>query len=212
MPESSINEASPTLPPAQAAQISIQDLINKFETITGNRKSMKVKSFSAAAAKKSRGLLSEMSANPITEFETYEVESMLKREEILLQFSSHFDERSGFPLTPEEDRVHWREFNVNIYSDEPSPDQAIEDLAQYSEEWFDLRPYMIEHPPKISRFAKINVAYDMFRTYHLRHLLVIDPLDDQLAGMITRKDLDAFMNFDYDADMRKFNPLKAFLP
>ena len=50
VPESSINEASPTLPPTQAAQISIQDLINKFETITGRRKSMKVKSFSAAAA------------------------------------------------------------------------------------------------------------------------------------------------------------------
>ena len=43
----------------------------------------------------------------------------------------------------------------------------------------------------------------MFRTYHLRHLVVINPRDDSLAGIITRKDLDAFMSYNYDSIMRK---------
>ena len=73
----------------------------------------------------------------------------------------------------------------------------IETLADDDEKWIDLRPYMNEFPQKVSRFAKLSRVLEMFRTYHLRHLLVTNPTDDSVAGMITRKDLDAFMDYDY---------------
>ena len=36
----------------------------------------------------------------------------------------------------------------------------------------------------------------MFNTYHLRHLLVVNVSDYSIAGIITRKDFDAFMNYE----------------
>ena len=79
-----------------------------------------------------------------------------------------------------------------------------EALEGHDDKWVDLRPYMIEFPQKLSRFAKLDKALDVFRTYHLRHLLIINPKDDTVAGIVTRKDLDAFMNYDYGKEMKKF--------
>ncbi len=78
----------------------------------------------------------------------------------------------------------------------------MEALADCDDEWVDLRPYIIEFPQKISRFAKVSKALEVFRTYHLRHLLIINPMDDTLAGIITRKDLDSFMSYDHDLEMQ----------
>lgn len=36
----------------------------------------------------------------------------------------------------------------------------------------------------------------MFNTYHLSHLLVVNQSDFALAGIITRKDLDAYMHYE----------------
>ena len=121
-----------------------------------------------------------------------------------LEFSSHWDERVGYPVTPKSQVLHWRKFNVNIYSDEVEPGNILHTLKNDDNELIDLRPYMIEFPQKVSRFSKLSKALELFRTYHLRHLLVINPRDDSLAGIITRKDLDAFMKYDYDAVQRQF--------
>ena len=107
-------------------------------------------------------------------------------------------------MTPKEDILHWSKFNVNIYSDETEQGNILHTLKNDDEEWLDLRPYIIEFPQKVSRFSKLSKALELFRTYHLRHLIVINPKDDSLAGIITRKDLDAFMNYDYDAVQRHF--------
>ena len=120
------------------------------------------------------------------------------------QYSSHWDERCGFAMTPESEVMNWSEFNENIYSERILTGDFFEILAEDDEEWIDLRPYMIEFPQKVSRFAKLSKALEMFRTYHLRHLLVINPRDDTVAGIITRKDLDAFMRAEYDEEMRRF--------
>ena len=116
-----------------------------------------------------------------------------------MEFSSHWDERVGYPVTPKEFILHWSKFNVNIYSDEIKPDNMLHNLKNDDDELIDLRPYMIEFPQKVSRFSNLSKALELFRTYHLRHLLVINPKDDSLAGIVTRKDLDAFMKYDYDA-------------
>lgn len=100
--------------------------------------------------------------------------------------------------------MHWTKFNVNVYSDEMKPGNIFEILDDNQSEFFDLRPYIIEFPQKLSRYAKLSKALEMFRTYHLRHLLVINPKDDTLAGIITRKDLDAFLSYDYATEMKHF--------
>ena len=110
-------------------------------------------------------------------------------------FTWNVKEKAGISL---------RKFNVNIYSDEVQPGNILHTLKNDDNELIDLRPYIIEFPQKVSRFSKLSKALELFRTYHLRHLLVINPKDDSLAGIITRKDLDAFMKYDYDAVQRKF--------
>ena len=67
-------------------------------------------------------------------------------------------------------------------------------VDEYAEEWLDLRPYMWEDPIKVSVYAKIKDVLELFRMHHLRHLIVVDPSDGQLAGIVTRKDLFAYMS------------------
>ena len=55
---------------------------------------------------------------------------------------------------------------------------------------------MIEDPQKLSRHVTVAKALEVFRTYHLRSLLVVNPENYSIAGIITRKDLDRVMKFD----------------
>ena len=52
---------------------------------------------------------------------------------------------------------------------------------------------MIENPIKVSVYAKMKDVLELFRMHHLRHLIVVNPNDGQLAGIVTRKDLFAYM-------------------
>ena len=52
-----------------------------------------------------------------------------------------------------EDLVNWRKFNTDIYSNEKQLDNVLETLENDDEKWIDLRPYMIEFPPKVTRFT-----------------------------------------------------------
>ena len=63
------------------------------------------------------------------------------------------------------------------------------------DEAFDLRPYMIDEPVKCDQFTHLADALQLFRLHHLRMLLVVNPIDGSLAGVISRKDLQAFMNY-----------------
>ena len=54
---------------------------------------------------------------------------------------------------------------------------------------------MIDQPVKLDMYAHLGEALQLFRLHHMRHLLVVSPLDGSLAGIITRKDLNAFMNY-----------------
>ena len=71
----------------------------------------------------------------------------------------------------------------------------IDILKDCKDEIFDLRPYMIEQPVKLDQYAELEEALQIFRLQHMRHLLVVSPLDGSLVGIVTRKDLDLFMNF-----------------
>ena len=63
---------------------------------------------------------------------------------------------------------------------------------------------MIEFPHKVSRYSSVQKTMELFRTYHLRHIIIVNPLDESIAGIITRKDLFSFMDYDHDKEMRRF--------
>ena len=69
--------------------------------------------------------------------------------------------------------------------------EAVE-MENNNEEWVDLRPYMIESPLTVSVHDKFYRVLEQFRINHLRHLLVIDPANGSLQGIITRKDIFAY--------------------
>lgn len=73
-------------------------------------------------------------------------------------------------------------------------------LEGHEAEWIDLRPYMIEFPIKLSRFNTLSKALEIFHVNHLRHLVIVNPTDDSLAGILTRKDFDNIIRYDYEEE------------
>ena len=114
--------------------------------------------------------------------------------EVPKKFSLDYDAQSGFPDTPRENIVDWVHFNKNVNSDEADPSWVLANICdEYSEEWVDLRPYMIEKPLTVTVFTKFHDIIEQFRMHHLRHLIVVTPNDGQICGILTRKDLFAYM-------------------
>ena len=113
------------------------------------------------------------------------------------QFAPNYDDLHGYLEQPQNDWVHWSTFNHNITSSEPEIKPVIDSLKaiECQNQLFDLRPYMIDQPVKLDMYAHLGEALQLFRLHHMRHLLVVSPLDGSLAGIITRKDLNAFMNY-----------------
>ena len=110
------------------------------------------------------------------------------------RYSCKYDEAHGWPQTPEEELIDWTHFCMNIYSDEVSADYVLKEIIpNYSEEWLDLRPYMIESPIKISVDTTLEDALELFYLLHLRHLIVTDPHNGKIAGIITREDIYKYM-------------------
>lgn len=50
----------------------------------------------------------------------------------------------------------------------------------------DFRPYIIENPITVFINDPLMKLVDLFRKMHLRHMVVIDPKNGKLSGIITR--------------------------
>lgn len=101
---------------------------------------------------------------------------------------------NGFPATPENQIVSWRRFNYNIYSEEADPKEVLETVCDsYEDEKLDLRPYMWELPYIAYVHDDLDKCLELFRHHHLRHLPIVNPSDGSLVGIVTRKDLFAYM-------------------
>lgn len=50
----------------------------------------------------------------------------------------------------------------------------------------DLRPYMIENVHKCTRFDYLPLILSSFRFHHVRHMVVVNPINNKLEGVITR--------------------------
>ena len=126
-------------------------------------------------------------AKPSTSASTHHAES---------DFSLRYDADHGFTETPDDMIVDWRLFNKNLESSEPDITLAIEVIKENPEEKIDLRPYMIEYPMTVRRYESLINVVEKFRQHNLRTLPVVSYVDQSLIGIITRKDLFAYMTKD----------------
>lgn len=65
---------------------------------------------------------------------------------------------------------------------------------EYLTALIDVRPYMWELPYTVSVHDTFEKCLQIFLSNHLRHLCVINPTDGSCVGVITRKDLFAYVN------------------
>ena len=109
------------------------------------------------------------------------------------EFDLEYDAKNGFPSTPEHKILSWEEFQTDIHSTEADAEHVILDVIEENyDEWIDLRPYMVESPIAVSIHDKFFKVLDQFRINHCRHMMVVDPSNGDLKGVITRKDIFVF--------------------
>ena len=83
------------------------------------------------------------------------IEVNMQQVELPGKWELEYDAQAGFPATPQNQILHWREFNKTICSDDADATWVLANICdEYSEEWLDLRPYMIENPIMVSVFTK----------------------------------------------------------
>lgn len=71
------------------------------------------------------------------------------------EFDLEYDEKNGFPITPESQILDWTKFTIDVMSTEADGEQVILDVIEENyDEWIDLRPYMIESPMAVSMHDK----------------------------------------------------------
>lgn len=104
-----------------------------------------------------------------------------------------FDETNGYPATPDDKKVSWENFISDIHSNDFPYDDAWNIADANGEELIDLRPYMIENPLTVHAFIRLPKILTIFRLHHLRHLPVVAPSTREILGIITRKDIFAYM-------------------
>ena len=68
----------------------------------------------------------------------------------------------------------------------PVDKDVINMLKLNKDELIDFRPYIIENPITVFINDPLMKLVDLFRKMHLRHMIVIDPRNGKLVGIITR--------------------------
>ena len=109
------------------------------------------------------------------------------------EWDLEFDAKNGFPKSPTDQLVPWTEFTQDIESNETDASDVLQNVIDDCfEEWLDLRPYMFENPEQVSIHDYFFRVLERFRIFHCRHLMVVDPSNGALRGVITRKDIFAY--------------------
>lgn len=107
----------------------------------------------------------------------------------------HDQENGGFPPTKENKIIDWREFKTTFANKDPDATKCLTSIVdQYPDDLIDLRPYMWENPITAHAHDSLSKCLELFRVNHLRHLPVVNPANGECIGVITRKDLFAFMS------------------
>ena len=99
------------------------------------------------------------------------------------------------PTMDEDDILPWQDFIRDFHSRDLPYNQEVKDIIEANKsERIDFRPYMIENPMTVTSSDKFLKCTELFRKMHLRSLIVIDPSDASLKGIITREDLFRFLD------------------
>ena len=74
-------------------------------------------------------------------------------------------------------------------------DESVENTLKLNKtESIDFRPYIIENPITVFLNDPLIKLVDLFRKQHLRHMIVINPKNGKLSGIITRQDLFMYLD------------------
>jgi len=113
----------------------------------------------------------------------------VKRKKTLVQFSN-LEDADKYPETPAQLVVPWRAFCRDFWSRDLAVTPEIKAVCQYYENYMiDFRPYLIESPVTVFTTDSLHNCVQLTRNMYLRHLVVINPLDGSLQGIITRQDM-----------------------
>ena len=101
-------------------------------------------------------------------------------------YKKYFD-RDSFPPSTGFSVIDWREFTRDFLSNDLKMSKGVSHICETNpEKLIDLRPYMIENPEVCTRFDFFPKILNRFRYMHLRHLIVVNPSNNHIEGIITR--------------------------
>lgn len=107
---------------------------------------------------------------------------------------SEWLDTDAFPPSQNSMMLSWRLFTQDFMGTDKKMDENLKDICEkHKDKMIDLRPYMIENVHKVTRFDYLPVILHTFRFNHLRHLVVVNPINNRLEGLITRQDIFMYM-------------------
>jgi hypothetical protein len=101
----------------------------------------------------------------------------------LSKFTGEGDE-IAMPMT--KNPMDWRAFNTDLWSTDRDYEEVADICAMNRNKLVDLRPYLIEEPFFVTTMDKLPKVLDLFRSFHLRALPVIDPNNGMPVAVLTR--------------------------
>ena len=100
------------------------------------------------------------------------------------------EEAEKFEQMPEENILPWQYFTTTFLATDKELDlEGKKILEDNMDAQLDFRPYMNDNPITCVTTDGITKCVELFRKMHLRHLMVLHPMNGKLQGMITRQDL-----------------------
>lgn len=91
--------------------------------------------------------------------------------------------------------LKWQDFKTAKYENNENDRHEVEQRCmQYIREKIELNNYMIEEPQICHSTDRLRKVCDLFRHMQLRQIMVINPTNGQLVGIITRQDIFAYMS------------------
>ena len=114
---------------------------------------------------------------------------VIDRSNTITQFSNLADE-VDYPNMPKALTLNWRLFTRDYGSKDKEVTKEINEMCHFYKGYkVDFRPYLIENPTSVLTTDSLENCLQLYRNMHLRHLLVLNPENAKLAGIITRQDL-----------------------
>jgi hypothetical protein len=107
---------------------------------------------------------------------------------------SEWLDTESFPASQNSMLASWRAFTQGFLGTDLKMSDDVKDICQnHEDKMVDLRPYMIENVYRCTRFDYLPIILQIFQHHHLRHLVVVNPINNRIEGVITRQDIFMYM-------------------